>query len=251
MHRLLVIGGLTVALALTGCDEPKRTSRKTRAAHPANVTPVATASAPVAAPGRPVAAGPTPAPAITGPQAAAPQAASPASEPPPRAAPALALAGAGGAAAPGMAVLLLMLPAADLTRPGAVASATGAGRTYKVSLSANADLATIEIDGHPPTTTAVQRVYPTAEPARRGNGAVVRPTVAGAGPAPTRSRPMPGAATLDARDAPLSLRESLALPEPRVRSSRRPATVMTSRAAASPFFDPILYASPNGAPIIE
>jgi hypothetical protein len=152
-----------------------------------------------------------------------------------------------------MAVLLLMLPAADLARPGHAASgaATGAGRTYKLSLSANADLATIEIDGQPPTTTAVQRVYPTAAPAGRGSGAVVRPAVAGAGPAAPRPRPTPAAGTFDARDAPLPLSESLALPEPRARSSRRPATVMTSRAATLPAFDPLLFVSPNGAPIIE
>jgi hypothetical protein len=152
-----------------------------------------------------------------------------------------------------MAVLLLMLPAADLARPGpGSGTAAGAGRTYKLSLSANADLATIEVDGRPPLTTPVQRVYPTAEPATRGNGAApVRPIVAGAGPAASRPRPMAPAAAFDPRDAPLPLGESLALPEPRVRASRRPSTVMTSRAAERLPFDPIVFASPNGAPIIE
>lgn len=156
-----------------------------------------------------------------------------------------------------MAVLLLMLPAADLAHSssGSRGAAAGAARTFKLSLSANADLATIEVDGRPPTTTRVQRVYPAADLAARGTGArgdaAVRPVIAGAGPAVPRPRPLSAAPTFDPRDAPLPLRESLAPPDPRARSNRRAPTLTTSRAGTLPPFDPIVYASPNGAPIIE
>jgi hypothetical protein len=153
-------------------------------------------------------------------------------------APAIITGAGGSSAGTGMAVLILMLPAANDGARGVSGSNVTTGglpRTYKLTLSANADVATVEVDGRPTTTTPVQRVYPTA-PSRLGAIATVVP----------RARPT-GAPSRDRLD--LQPPDGAGLQDLRTHQGRRPGPPGFSRTAfdAEPFFP----SSPNGAPIIE
>jgi hypothetical protein len=216
MKHCFALTSLTVALfaVATGCG-PKK-SLRAKKSKPVETVATSEAAAPSSAPPVAAAAAPTPA-------------AAPVAIP-------VAPAGAGGASGSGMAVVILMLPA-DVARPGETA---GAARTYKLSLSANTDTATIQVDGQPAVTAPVQRVYPTAPRAPAvatwRAPAVVAPRPASA-PVRPRYLPQPPVAQREAGyDAPLDARQS-----------RRGAITTAMR----PPLPPPVIINPNGAPIID
>jgi hypothetical protein len=130
-------------------------------------------------------------------------------------------AGAGAGDASPMTVVILMLP-----NDGDDRGPHPDGRTYKLSLTADAQTASVEVDGRLVGTTQVQRVYPRDHErfiVRSGtDGAIAREIL------PARPEPQPGIAVTRAR-APQPLGSPAGL------SLVRPPTVL----------------NPNGAPIID
>jgi hypothetical protein len=79
----------------------------------------------------------------------------------------------GAAANRSVAVVILMLPN-DKTNPDPAHDTEP--RTYKLSLTANSETATIEVDGQQIGTAAVQRVYPEERDRRPARQMLARPT---------------------------------------------------------------------------
>jgi hypothetical protein len=135
------------------------------------------------------------------------------------------LVGAAGAsgAANGMAVVIVMLPATD--------EANGAGHPhkYKLSLTADTENASVEVDGQPMGAARIQRVYPQMRPER----------------APART-PLPVAAA-PSLDLPLAAPRGIE--DARARSPRVRATPTPTRPLGAP--SPPIMLSSNGAPIID
>jgi|GEM_PF-6415081 len=185
----------------------------------------------------------------TAPEAAPPHPTPPveaaASVPPPTAvAPAavpVQAAGAGGAPGSGMAVVILMLPASDATRAIGTAGGSGAPHTYKLSLSANASTAVIQVDGQPAVSAPVQRVFPT--PARAPAVAAVH--------APTAIVPRPAAAPrprylVPAAPAQIANDGTMEPGESHARQAQRASMTTAMRPPL-----PLPVMNPNGAPIID
>ena len=126
-----------------------------------------------------------------------------------------------------MAVVIVMLPGA----PGTGAAA--GPHTYKLSLTADSDTASVEVDGQPLGDTRIQRVSPQA-------GA----SVAGARDA-GRARVVAGPSLSGPRVSPP---RPFDVDDPRLRQMRRPPTT-TMRPPTLEAPDLIL--NPNGAPIID
>jgi hypothetical protein len=151
-----------------------------------------------------------------------------------------------------MAVVILMLPAADAARaPG---TAPGAPRTYKLSLSANSDSATIQVDGQPAVTTPVQRVFPAAAPAPRAP-AIAAPRAPAVSLRPSASS-VPRPAALPVRNRyvvqvpptpyDIPTEGTMELGEAHAPIGRRTAISTSMRPPLPP---PVI--NPNGAPIID
>ena len=280
MTRSLVLPALTLSLLVAGigCDERRHATRRsrTRAVQPTALvpSPPAQARTPAAA----ATTSPNARPLVATAPAATPRESAPGvggqsgakSLSPPAAATAPVRpspAGAESAAAPEMAVVILMLPGAgDPARPGAIASAnSGAPLTYKLSLAPGAKSATIELEGRPPVIAPVQRVYPspsvspsslallrsvpaappTKAPARPGAGPA--PGGPAYGAAPPRPRYLAPPATMPPGNSPSD--DPTALGDARGPRISRRAIPTTTRPALLP--PEVEYTSANGAPIIE
>jgi hypothetical protein len=133
----------------------------------------------------------------------------------------VAAAGPGAGDANPMTVVILMLPTDGNSR-----GPHTDGRTYKLSLTADAQTATVEVDGRQVGTTQVQHVFPrdherfTVKPGP--DGTIAREVL------PSRPDPQPGLAVTRARP-----------PQP----MGNPAGLSLVR--------PPMVLNPNGAPIID